>query len=187
MRRIILFSFLITSNWILGQTLETRWNRMLDKSYTYNAHKVIKREDLHAMYGAIHDSLLMAGVKVRHEQKQVQTQSQEIARLKEKQKAMEALLIQERVEKSQAISSKEMTTWYIVSLWMAVGVALVASAFFFFLYKRSNTIAFQKMRDHDELMKSFTEYKAQKLEMERKLKREIQTYANKFYEPKPRF
>jgi hypothetical protein len=63
-------------------------------------------------------------------------------------------------------------------------MAVLACAFVFFLFRKSNQITLAKTHDHEELAKSFDTYRAEKLELERKLKRELQTFMNQSHEPR---
>ena len=73
---------------------------------------------------------------------------------------------------------------YLSTLCLLLVIALVAIGILFYLYTNSNVITAQKINAHQIISKEFDEYKLGKIEMERKLRRELQTQVNKLEELK---
>lgn len=184
MKRILLLTLSLVSQIVLAQSLESKWNRMLDKSNTYKSHKIIHEGELSQMWNTVEDSMMMSKVKIRIEQKKVSDQLVEITSLKRKTADAQATLNKANEEKEKAQASRDSADVYIGTLWIALGLVIVGSVILFLMFKKSNSITEQKINDFEDLKKSFEEYKTQKLEIERKLKREIQTYQNQFHEPR---
>jgi hypothetical protein len=186
MKKLVLPIFFLSCYIASSQTLQEKWDNMVKKSYTYNAHKVVKQEDLNLMWKAIKDTMWMADVKVKHEQKIVKAQLAEITLLKNKEREAQRNLLKAEEERNKAVESYNRVDTYILTLWLVIGMVLLACGFIFLLFRRSNSITLAKTHDYQELTKSFDTYRAEKLELERKLKREIQTYMNQAQEPRAR-
>lgn len=169
-----------------GQSLNERWAYMLDKGNSYKSHKIIRQAELNGMWNVIQDSLRYAKAKLEQEQKKSKGLHSEIVGLELKLRQANAS-VAEMSEASQKVEAKEDRLHaYITLLWIALGGALGGCFFLYLLYQKSNTTTVQKKSDYDRINESFEAYKLSKLEMERKLKREIQTYANEIEELKSR-
>ncbi len=175
----LVFILVILCNIVSAQSLEKRWNYMVKKSNSYKSHKVIKEDEINGMWEVIQDSLVMNRIKFQQEQRKVRDQKTEISSLKKQMEDLKQELSKETEEKNDVIASGKAAGKYISSLWIGIGVVVLICIILFILYKRSNNISEQKKKDYDQLSKSFEEYKTNKIEVERKLKREIQTYVNK--------
>ncbi len=181
------FSILLLMTYTgFSQTLEKKWNYMVDKSNSYNSHKIIRTEELNGMWSSVQDSLMMMRVRVKNEQNKVNIQNVEIARLNEKIKASNEKMNVIGQERDDANNRASSNVTYILALWIALAFVGLVCAVLYFLFQKSNSLTKQKTHDYEQLHKSFEDYKTGKLEVERKLKREIQTYMNTVEEMKTR-
>ena len=186
-KKFSLYFLLLIAHFSFCQTLDKKWNSMVEKSNSYNSHKIIKGEELQEMWSSVQDSLLQMRVKVKTEQNKINTLTAEIGNLNAKISSSNgrfAIITQER---DDALDKSTSNGTYITSLWIGLAIITCICFVLFVLYNKSNSLTKAKTNDYEQLTKSFEDYKTTKLEVERKLKREIQTYMNKFEEMKIKF
>ncbi|MBC7390378.1 MAG: hypothetical protein H7329_14270 [Opitutaceae bacterium] len=185
MKKFITISILVLlTHLCFSQTLEKKWNNMVEKSNSYNSHKIIRSEELNGMWSSVQDSLMMMRVRVKNEQNKVNTQNSEIASLNAKIRASNEKFNAVSLERDKADNRASSNVTYILTLWIFLAIVSGICAVLYFLFNKSNSLTKQKTNDYEQLLKSFEDYKTSKLEVERKLKREIQTYMNTVEEMK---
>lgn len=169
-------------------SIKERWSKTIDKSETYNEYKVIKRTALSELWKAVEDTMNGLRQDLAEERSVVKSQASQITSMKKEAEEKETLLqnaISERDNMSFLGMPVEKSV-YSTMMWIFVFILSGICAFLFFLFKRSHSVTTEKIRDYDQLQKAFEEYKQGKMEMERKLKREMQTYINKIEEMRNR-
>jgi thiamine biosynthesis lipoprotein ApbE len=191
MKRIMIFPvFMLLAGVALSQgsseSLSKKWNTMLDKAESYQLYKVIKKTDLEGVWKAIQDSSNQVKKELAQEKIKVKRQGSQIDQLQKQDYEVKAKL--ERISKeknSMGFLGMDVNKYtYTAILWFIIILVLLSCGILFFLYFNSNNTTIQKISDYEQLSKTLEEYKYSKIEMERKLKREIQTYMNKVEELK---
>jgi thiamine biosynthesis lipoprotein ApbE len=191
MKKIMIFPvFMLLAGVALSQgsseSLSKKWNTMLDKAESYQLYKVIKKTDLEGVWKAIQDSSNQVKKELAQEKIKVKRQGSQIDQLQKQDYEVKAKL--ERISKeknSMGFLGMDVNKYtYTAILWFIIILVLLSCGILFFLYFNSNNTTIQKISDYEQLSKTLEEYKYSKIEMERKLKREIQTYMNKVEELK---
>ncbi|MBC7452037.1 MAG: hypothetical protein H7259_11165 [Cytophagales bacterium] len=183
----LLSLFFLTQS-VLAQkiTLNERWSRTIEHAENYEMYKVIKKTELNELWKAVQDSLSVYKVEIKNETTQLTVQKDTISHLY-------TTITDLRTQVSESKSGTESILFmgkpinkytYSTILWVFLIITLVACGALFFMFKNSNKITQQAITEYKTLNASFDEYKVGKIEMERKLRREIQTQANKLEELK---
>ena len=182
---IIIFLLLIGGS-AFSQTLEQKWGKMLEKAENYEPYKVIKKTELADFWKSTHDTIQRYQKELKTERAAVGTQKAEIAQLKTKIVELNAELSQNETDKNSVsfLGIKANKFVYLSTLCVLLVIALFGIVALYYLYNNSNTVTNQKVNAHQILSKEFDEYKLGKIEMERKLRRELQTQVNKLEELK---
>jgi len=167
-------------------TLESKWGYMLKKSENYQDYKVINKNQLNDMYKSIQDTLSKLRSDLVNERTKVKGQSDQIVLLNKQIKEDKTGFDQVSDEKNSiGFFGMQINKYaYVTLLWILLIGITVGSVLMFFLYKNSKKITRVKSEEYDGLARQLEEAKAAKVETERKLKREIQTMANKLEELK---
>lgn len=182
MKKIIfLYLLFIWSSNAFGQgSLNENWNRLLDKSETYEQYKVIKRTELTAFWKMVQDSLSLSRIKFEKENKMVAAKQARVDNLeKELADVQNKLTATEKEKENMGFMGMEVNKYtYATILWFLIFLILAGAGVLALLYFRSNRVTEQKIRQYEDIFDRFEEYKKSKIEMERKLKRELQTQIN---------
>jgi len=187
---IIISLLLVTASFSFAQdtlnTLESKWNYMLKKAENYQDYKVINKIQLNDMYKSIQDTLSKLRSDLLNERTKVKGQNEQIISLDKQIKDDKTGFEMVSSEKNSiGFLGMQINKYaYVTLLWIIVIGLSVGSALMFFLYKNSKKITRVKSEEYAGLAKQLEEAKAAKTETERKLKREIQTMANKLEELK---
>jgi hypothetical protein len=163
-----------------SSTLNKKWDNMLERAETYEHYKVIKRTDLNDIWKEIQDSVVFLKAKLLNDANHIKKQDQQITDLQQHVAEVNAKLeaVQEEKDNMSFIGLSVDKYSYAAILWVIIFLVLAVAGLALFLYFNSNRVTRQKIQDYDLLSKSFEEYKQGKIEMERKLKRELQTNLN---------
>ncbi|MBC7486879.1 MAG: hypothetical protein H7282_09025 [Cytophagaceae bacterium] len=187
MKTPLLIAFLlVTVTTTFSQTLEQKWGGMIEKSQNYESYKVIKKTELADFWKSTHDSLQRYQKELKAEYAEIVTQKNEINQLKSKTTELNTLLAQNETDKNSVsfLGIKANKFAYLSTLCLLLVIALLGIGLLYYLYTNSNVVTLQKVNAHQMLSKEFDEYKLVKIEMERKLRRELQTQVNKLEELK---
>jgi len=183
MKKLFIFYLLMIASqigWSQNQTLNQKWNNMLENAETYQHYKVIKKVELAEVQKAVTDTVTALEAEIKQEAAQIKEQKGQIASLQQE-------IDQLKLKIETLSNAKDNMTFmgnsvdkysYAHTLWFFVFLILAACAVLFFFFRRSNHIAVQKVNDYEDLFSRFEEYKKNKIETERKLKRELQTQLN---------
>lgn len=194
MKTIVLFS-LITCISISAyaqdgpQTLNQKWETVMDKAEDYQFYKVVKKADLNDVWKSVQDSVLRFKAELATERLKIKEQKTQIADLQrqvaEVQKQIE--LVSQEKDDIQFLGSSIDKYNYANALWIVIVTVLAGCGVLFFLFKNSNKVTTQKIQEYDHLFNRFEEYKKGTIEKERKLKRELQTQMNQIEEFKSKY
>ncbi|MDB5255601.1 MAG: hypothetical protein JWM14_296 [Chitinophagaceae bacterium] len=183
---LIVIFLLVILNTAFSQTLEQKWGRMLEKAENYEPYKVIKKTELADFWKSTKDSIQRYQKELKTERGLIVSQKSEIGVLKAQTVELTNKLSQNETDKNSVsfLGIKANKFAYLSTLCLLLVIALVGIGLLYYLYANSNAIAVQKVSAYQMLSKEFDEYKYSKIEMERKLRRELQTQVNKLEELK---
>lgn len=183
---IFVLLLLIGSSTSFSQTLEQQWGKMLESSENYQIYKVVKKTELADFWKSTNDSIRGYQKVLKRERAAMAGQQIEITQLKNQTKELNATLSQNETNKNSVsfLGIKANKFSYLSTLCLLLVIALFIIGFIYYLYTNSNVITSQKVNAHQLLSKAFDEYKLGKIEMERKLRRELQTQVNTLEELK---
>ncbi len=161
-------------------TLSDRWEKVVDKSESYQHYKVIKKTDLKDVWQAVQDTIVLYKSSLKQEKATIQSQQERIQSLENEARKLNENLSQLTVSKdSMTFMNSTVDKYaYAATLWIIMAIIAISCAILFFLYKNSHKVTRQKINEHDQLFNAFEEHKKTTLERERKLKRELQTQSN---------
>lgn len=170
----------------LSQSLNDKWDHMLDKAETFQHYKVIKRVELSDVWKSVQDTVGQLKTELIKERAQIKQQQEQIAALQKEVAELTGVIEKTKIDRdSMSFLGMSVDKYnYANTLWFIIFGILAGAGILFYLYRNSNVVTVQKINEYDQLSKSFEEYKQSKIEMERKLKRELQTYMNKIEELK---
>lgn len=169
-----------------GSTLNKKWDIMLEKAENYEHYKVIKKVELNEVWKSVQDSVSRLKAELKQERSQIKDQAEQITTLQKQLEEVKTQLdgVSEERDSMSFLGAQVDKYSYATTLWFIIFIVLGGCGVLFFLFQNSNRGTVQKIKDYDDLSKSFEEYKQSKIEMERKLKREMQTYINSIEELK---
>jgi len=187
MKKIMIFPVLLFLTGIaFSQNLNEKWDKMLDKAETFEQYKVIKRSELADLWKSVQDSVSTLKSQLAKEKSHIYEQNVKIESLQKQVAQLTGDIENARNERDNmsflGIQVDKYT--YASMLWFVIFVILAGCGLLFYLFNNSNAVTQQTKSEYEQLSKSFEEYKQSKIEMERKLKREMQTYINKIEELK---
>lgn len=161
-------------------SLNQKWDNMISKSENYQNYRVIKSSELTDIWKNVQDSITRFKGELVQERSKIKEQAAQISELQKQVSDVKAELASITSQKnSMGFLGLDVDKYvYTNTLWVIVFIVLASCAVCFYLYTKSNKITVQKIAEYEQLSRSFEEYKQSKIEMERKLKREIQTNAN---------
>jgi len=183
---LIIVFLLVIATATFSQTLEQKWGKMLEKAQNYEPYKVIKKTELADFWKSTHDSLQRYQKELKAAHAVIASQKNEITQLQSKTTELNTQIAQNETDKNSVsfLGIKANKFVYLSTLCLLLVIALFGIGFLYYLYTNSNVVTVQKVNAHQVLSKEFDEYKLGKIEMERKLRRELQTQVNKLEELK---
>jgi hypothetical protein len=169
-----------------GPSLEQKWSRMLEKAENYDPYKVIKKAELADFWKSVNDSIVRYQKEIAKEKQTIASQATEISQLKNTATELNTTLSQTQTDKNSVsfLGIKANKFVYLSTLCLLLLAAIAGIGVLYYMYTNSNNITVQKVNAYAVLSKEFDEYKLGKIEMERKLRRELQTQVNKLEELK---
>ncbi|WP_192820230.1 hypothetical protein [Rufibacter sp. LB8] len=182
-------------------TLQQQFSSLKFRSSTemkYNQeHKVVKQASLDAFFRNVQDTLRAREQSIRNAGKETAVALAKTQQELEDQKAQVQALQQDNARKEQQIQQTQhnidslsvlgldMNKQVYVYLSLAIILGLgVLAAVFAFMYKGSNAVTQEKIQAYDTIDQELKEHKQAAREREVKLKREMQSEANKVEELK---
>ncbi|HEY8402280.1 MAG TPA: hypothetical protein VIK89_13520 [Cytophagaceae bacterium] len=193
MKRIMFFpALLITAGVAMSQpkatSLNEKWNTVLQDAETYQHYKVIKISELNQMWKTVQDSVSALKTQIKNENAEIKEQQAQIKALQEEVASLKDQLTSVSIEKdNMKFLGMEVDKYsYATSLWAFIFITLAGCGVLFYLFKNSHKVTKQKIMEYEHLFNRFEDYKKNKIETERKLKRELQTNINLIEELKLR-
>ena len=169
---------------ISAQTLNEKYNQLLESTETYEQYKVIPRTDLNAFWSEVMDSVnrqsgIISGLESQLKNEQVkvveaQNQEQEAqAKLDESLKFNDSIVF---------VGINFSKTSYHIMVWLIIVVLAVLGVISYLMYLRSNSVTSSAKRELEALSTEFEEHRHRSREKQVKLKRDLQTAVNKLNE-----
>ncbi|RUA09144.1 MAG: tRNA (guanine-N1)-methyltransferase [Flavobacteriia bacterium] len=162
-------------------TIESQFDYLYRKSYTYKSVKSVKIADILKIKGNVLDSLQSAYKKINETNSTIESQKKEINSLKENLKNTNDKLIDITKEKdSMSLLGIQMSkVSYNTLMWSLIFGLLAFLLFFIFRFKSSNILTKQAQKLLNETEEEFENYKRVAIEREQKVRRELQDEINK--------
>lgn len=172
------FSFVYAQNEPV--TLNDKWEKVVDKSESYQHYKVIKRTDLKDVWQAVNDTIRLYKTSLQQEKTVINDQKARIQSLEKEVQKLNDNLSQLTISKdSMKFMNATVDKYtYATTLWVVIAAIAITCAVLLFLYQNSHKVTRQKINEYEQLFNAFEEHKKTTLEKERKLKRELQTQSN---------
>lgn len=160
--------------------LDTKWDKMLSKSNSYQNYKVINKADLTDIWNNVQDTVKKFKTELDQERKEIKNQKSQITSLEKKVEELKSNLEQIKEEKDNMtfMGASVDKYGYAGFLWFIIAALGAGILIFFFLFNKSNRVTKQKISDYENLFNDFEDHKKNSLEKERKLKRDLQTQIN---------
>jgi hypothetical protein len=180
-------------------TLQQQFNSMKFRSSTHNEfnhdYKVVRVDYLERFWKNVQDSLKgreqtirqagkateQALVKARQELKAQQDQLQAL-KLDNQQKEQAIRKTTHDVASLSVFGLDINKQLYVILSWVVILALGILGGVFVYLYKKSKVVTDQKIQAFDEISQEYKEYKQNAREREIKIKRDLQTEANKVEE-----
>jgi hypothetical protein len=161
--------------------LNKKWELTLSKAEDYQYYKVIKKTELTELWKVVEDSLRRLNESLYQQKIKIKQQDNQLLQLQQQVNDTKTMLEKMNNEKDNIsfLGASVNKNTYVNILWIVMLLVVIVAGIIFFMYYGSNKITMQKKSEHDQLFKSFEEYKLARIEVERKLRRELQTYMNK--------
>ena len=179
---VLLFSFFFSS--IAQETLQQKYENMLETTETYERYKVIPRTDLNAFWSEVRDSLNLKQRKFQ----QRQAEAQEAKALVQQARA-ELSDVQSKLDESLKLND---TIYFLgvpfskigyhIMVWVIMIALAVLAIMAYFMFIRSNSVTSRTRREFEALTAELEEHKTKARETQVKLKRELQTAVNQLNE-----
>ena len=170
-----------TSTWSYSQSLNEKYEALIEKSETYAQYKVIPKTSLDSFWGEAMDSMSAQNDLIAQLRSEVANQNQQIEALTQGRDAVQTKL-DESLSQNDSISflgisftklSYHLIVWSLI--FVLAGFGVIAYTLFF----RSNKLTIRHKKDFDELEAEFEKHRNSAREKQVKLKRELQTAVNK--------
>ncbi|MFC6999021.1 hypothetical protein [Rufibacter roseus] len=177
-------------------TLQQQFNSMKFSSSPYKEfghdYRVVRESRLEAFLKSVQDTLKVREQSIKNAGKETAVALEKTQKELEVQKAQVQALQQDNAKKEQQLQQfdhdishlsvlgldMDKQLYVVISLAIIVGLGAMA-AVFAFMFKNSNSVTQQKIKAYEELDQELKDYKTASREREIKLKREMQSEANK--------
>lgn len=169
-----------------NESLQSQYQKILDKSETYTEYKVIKKTDLSRFSNAVQDSLRTNRSEISGLKNKVKEQKSQISQLSKKIEELEIQLAEsEKLRESLSFLGLNIykTTYHLI-VWLIIGVLLAFGIFAYISYMRSNAITSKSIKDFKALEVEYEDHKKKSYENQLKIGRELQTERNEIEELK---
>ncbi|MEQ6167438.1 MULTISPECIES: hypothetical protein [unclassified Ekhidna] len=166
------------------ETLQQKFDNMLENTETYERYKVIPRTDLNAFWSEVTDTLNQKQQKIQ----QLQTETRDAKALAQQARAQLSdvqVKLDESLELNDTIYFLGIPfskVGYHIMVWVIIIALAVLAVIAYFMFMRSNSVTSRTKREYEALQAEFEEHKTKAREMQVKLKRELQTAVNQLNE-----
>ena len=167
--------------YIKDAPIKEQFEYIMDKSSRYQIYKVIELSWLKQFQSGFVDSLNAIRQDFLGSEKVVSSRDKTIKSLElELSETKDALTTIQGEKDSMALLGTQMSkSSYNLVIWSLVGGLLVMTAFFFLLFKRSNSVTKETQVRLDEVREEFDSHRKNALVREQKLARKLQDEINK--------
>ncbi|WP_153042745.1 hypothetical protein [Rufibacter ruber] len=182
-------------------TIAQQFNSLKYRSSPYKEfghdYRVVRESGLEALLKSVQDTLKAREVSIKNAGKETAIKLEKTQQELAAQKARAQALQQDNARKEQQLRQidhdishlsvlgldMDKQLYVVVSIAIILGLGALA-AVFAFMYKNSNSVTQEKIRAYEEIDQELKDHKAAAREREVKLKREMQSEANKVEELK---
>lgn len=179
---LVLFTLILPS--AAQQTLQEKYDEMLEDTETYEQYKVIPRTRLNAFWKEVSDSLNQNKKRILELDKQ-RVDTQELADQSRSELGEVQAKLDESLELNDTIYFLGIPfskLGYHIMVWAIIAVLAVLGVMAYFMFIRSNTVTSKTRREFETLQAEYEEHKNKAREKQVKLKRELQTAINQLNE-----
>lgn len=166
------------------QTLEGKYQEMIEDSETYEIYKVIRSTRLDNFWKEAMDSINTQNVEIAELQSNINALNEKINNQNARINTLEKELVASN-ETNNTIGFLGIDfnkAVYHVIVWAIVGACVLMIFILFGMFKRSNAVTANALKDFHELEGEYDSHKAKSHEKYVKIKRELQTAVNKLEE-----
>jgi hypothetical protein len=176
--------FIITIQSFSQDSLQVKYDALIEKSETFQHYKVIPKTSLDAFWSESVDSLNRAKSKINDLQLKVTSQKDSIRTLNYSTGGIQLRLDESlKVNDSIHFMGIPFSKWvYHIMVWLIIIVLALLGLMGYFMYLRSNRLTSRFKRELEGLTNEFESHKDQAREKQMKLKRELQTAVNQLSE-----
>ncbi|MEO1253705.1 MAG: hypothetical protein AAFY41_02290 [Bacteroidota bacterium] len=178
------FLFIISIQTQAQQSLQEKYDELLEQTETYEQYKVIPRTRLNTLWSEIGDSLKTNRTKINELQSEITSLRQKINELRESTTELEMKL-------DQSLSQNDTIHFlgipfsklgYHIMVWIIIAVLTVLSIILYLMFAKSNSVTSSAKKAYQALEIEYEEHKTKSREKQAKLKRELQTAVNQLNE-----
>lgn len=176
--------FVIITQAFSQESLQAKYDNLLENTETFQQYKVIPRTSLNAFWSETTDSLSLAKSQIRDLKSNVSTQKDSIQSLNVSVSGLQSSL-DESLNMNDSISLLGISfskLGYHILVWSIIIALAVLGIFAYLLFLRSNGQTSRFRRDMESLRSEFEAHKEAALAKQLKLKRELQTAINQLSE-----
>ncbi|WP_027126668.1 hypothetical protein [Gelidibacter mesophilus] len=162
-------------------TIDNQFEYVIQKSYSYQEFKNVKKTWLYQLKAHTLDSLKAIQNDLKTTQNTVDSLAQEITTLKSNLSETKLTLAETNEEKdNMALFGLQMSKDnYNVLMWSIIGALFALLLFFIYRFKNSNTVTKLAKNSLMETEEEFEEHRRTALEREQKVRRQLQDEINK--------
>ncbi len=169
---------------VAQESLQEKYDNMLESTETYEQYKVIPRTSLNGFWAEVKDSLNQSTQTIRELRNQAADQQantiSQLAKVDDLQSQLdESLNLNDTIYFIGIPFSK---VGYHLMVWLIIVVLAVLGVICYFMFMRSNRVTTRVKKEHETLIEEFEEHKSKAREAQIKLKRELQTAVNQLNE-----
>lgn len=178
------FSFFVVTSSFGQDSLQVKYDKLIDKTETFKQFKLIPKTDLDGFWSEAVDSLKNANERINDLKGKVTAQEDSIQSLKGKVNTAETSL-NDSLEMNDSISflGIDFTKLaYHIIVWTIIIALVVGTAIAYMMFLRSNMQTTKFKRELDRLTTELENHKDKAREQQMKLKRELQTAMNSLNE-----
>lgn len=179
-----MFAYVATPQSFGQETLQEKYDDMIESTETYEQYKVIPRSRLDGFWTEVTDSIKRNEAIQKNQQNTILEQQAENVRVAAVAKDFEAQL-SESLDLNDTIYFLGIPfskVGYHLMVWLIIVVLAVLGVLSYLMFLRSNRVTTRVKKEHEELIVEFDAHKDKARETQVKLKRELQTALNNLNE-----
>lgn len=178
--------FFVSLSVLSQETLNEKYDEMIESTETFNQYKVIPRTTLDEFWSEVQDSLQINRITINSLNIQAKTQEDTVKSLTTQRDSAQSKL-DESLNRNESISFLGIDfskTAYHFMVWGIIIVVAVMAIAFYFMFLKSNRVTTRSNKELETLQLAAEKHKSQSRETQVKLKRELQTAINTIEEMK---